>query len=115
MTLLLLTVSKSGLENIYQISFVTSLCWYGGVGVLRWYLTRERVFSRISESKISDLRSQQSTKNKAPRAKHQEPSTKSQALTGYWILPQALVFQLSIASSGKIHGGSGIISSSESA
>ena len=33
----------------------------------------------------------------------------------YCILPHALVFQLSIASGGKIHGGSGIINHSESA
>ena len=33
----------------------------------------------------------------------------------YWILPQALVFQLSIASSPKIQGGSGINNNSESA
>ena|SRR5438309_1226579 len=33
----------------------------------------------------------------------------------YWILPHALVFQLSIASGGRIHGGNGIISHSASA
>jgi hypothetical protein len=33
----------------------------------------------------------------------------------YCILPQALVFQLSMASGGRIHGGNGIISHSESA
>src|SRR5882724_11076889 len=33
----------------------------------------------------------------------------------YWILPQALVFQLSMASSPRIHGGNGINSNSESA
>lgn len=37
------------------------------------------------------------------------------AHAAYWILPQALVFQLSIASGGKIHGGSGIINQSERA
>src|SRR5258707_11176955 len=39
----------------------------------------------------------------------------AEQITDHWILPHALVFQLSIASGGRIHGGNGIISHSASA
>jgi hypothetical protein len=59
-------------------------------------------------------RSHRLTSGAKPKPHHQRTFRQS-SFPPYWILPQALVFQLSMAFSPRIHGGNGINSNSESA